>query len=142
MLRQDLPIRPAACQGNPLRNIILAATYREICHGQHISRFCDLYKGWVGRLKPTLRQIHVAGEKLFVDFAGRTAEVIDGLSGEIVTVQIFVATLGASSFTPAFAGAGSTPRRYGAKPFRIGSPRTFAPSPILMARHARRSATI
>ena len=63
------------------------------------SWFCDLYKGWVGRLKPTLRQIHVAGEKLFVDFAGRTAEVIDSLSGEIVTVQIFVATLGASSFT-------------------------------------------
>ena len=63
------------------------------------SWFCDLYKGWVGRLKPTLRQIHVAGEKLFVDFAGRTAEVIDGLSGEIVTVQIFLATLGALSFT-------------------------------------------
>ena len=41
------------------------------------SWFCDLYKGWVGRLKPTLRQLHVAGEKLFVDFAGRTAEVID-----------------------------------------------------------------
>jgi len=63
------------------------------------SWFCDLYKGWVGRLKPTLRQIHVAGEKLFVDFAGRTAEVIDGLSGEIVTVQIFVAALGASGGT-------------------------------------------
>jgi transposase len=63
------------------------------------SWFCDLYKGWVGRLKPTMRQIHVAGEKLFVDFAGRTAEVIDPLSGEIAAAQIFVATLGASSFT-------------------------------------------
>jgi transposase len=63
------------------------------------SWFCDLYKGWVGRLKPTMRQIHVAGEKLFVDFAGRTAEVIDPLSGEIAAAQVFVATLGASSFT-------------------------------------------
>jgi transposase len=46
-----------------------------------------------------MRQVHVAGEKLFVDFAGRTAEVIDAGTGEIIPVQIFVATLGASSFT-------------------------------------------
>jgi transposase len=46
-----------------------------------------------------MRQVHVAGEKLFVDFAGRTAEVVDAGTGEIIPVQIFVATLGASSFT-------------------------------------------
>jgi transposase len=63
------------------------------------SWFCDLYKAWNGRLKPTLRQVHVAGEKLFVDFAGQTVEVIDGLTGEVRATQIFVATLGASSFT-------------------------------------------
>src|SRR5437870_7511306 len=44
-------------------------------------------------------QTHVAGEKLFVAFADRTAAVLDGVSGEILAVQIFVATLGASSFT-------------------------------------------
>jgi transposase len=38
------------------------------------SWFCDLYRGWAGRLKPTMRQTHIAGEKLFVDFAGRTGE--------------------------------------------------------------------
>src|SRR5205085_3224401 len=63
------------------------------------SWFCDLYRGWAGRLKPTMRQTHIAGEKLFVDFAGRTGEVVDGLTGEIIPVQIFVAVLGASSFT-------------------------------------------
>src|SRR5205814_2539082 len=63
------------------------------------SWFCDLYQGWAGRLKPTMRQTHLAGEKLFVDFAGRTGEVVDGLTGEIIPVQIFVAVLGASSFT-------------------------------------------
>ena len=63
------------------------------------SWFCDLYRGWAGRLKPTMRQTHIAGEKLFVDFAGRTGEVVDGLTGEIVPVQIFVAVLGASNFT-------------------------------------------
>jgi transposase len=63
------------------------------------SWFCDLYRAWAGRLKPTMRQTHIAGEKLFVDFAGRTAEVVDGRTGEIIPVQIFVAVLGASSFT-------------------------------------------
>jgi transposase len=63
------------------------------------SWFCDLYRAWAGRLQPTMRQTHVAGEKLFVDFAGRTGEVVDGLTGEIIPVQIFVAVLGASSFT-------------------------------------------
>ncbi len=50
-----------------------------------------------------MRQIHLAGERMFVDFAGRTAEVVDATTGEIVPVQIFVAVLGASSFT--YAGA-------------------------------------
>jgi transposase len=67
--------------------------------GFSYSWFCDLYKDWAGRLKPALRQVHVAGEKLFVDYAGRTREVIDPLTGEGRSVQIFVAVLGASNFT-------------------------------------------
>jgi transposase len=63
------------------------------------SWFCDLYRGWAGRLKPTLRQIHPAGERLFVDFAGSTMPVLDGASGEERQAEIFVAVLGASSFT-------------------------------------------
>ena len=76
--------------------------------GFSYSWFCDLYKDWAGRLKPTLRQIHVAGEKLFVDYAGRTLEVADPLTGEGRSVQIFVAVLGASNFTYADAA-----RHYG-----------------------------
>ena len=63
------------------------------------SWFCDLYREWVGRLKPTLRQVHTAGERVFVDFAGHTMEVIDGTTGEIRRAEIFVAVLGASSYT-------------------------------------------
>jgi transposase len=62
------------------------------------SWFCDLYREWAGRLKPTLRQVHPAGERVFVDFAGRTMEVIDGATGEIHRAEIFVAALGASSY--------------------------------------------
>jgi len=63
------------------------------------SRFCELYRVWKGKLAPTMRQNHVAGEKMFVDYAGATLEVIDGLTGEVQCAQIFVATLGASSYT-------------------------------------------
>ena len=84
-------------------NVTLALLWEEYRasapDGFGYSWFCDLYKAWIGRLKPTLRQVHVAGEKLFVDFAGQTVEVVDGLTGEVRTAQIFVATLGASSFT-------------------------------------------
>src|SRR4051794_37923350 len=63
------------------------------------SWFCDLYREWVGRLKPTLRQVHTAGERVFVDFAGHTMEVIDGATGEVRRAEVFVAVLGASSYT-------------------------------------------
>ena len=67
--------------------------------GYGYSRFCELYRAWKGGLTPTMRQAHVAGEKLFVDYAGATMEVIDGLTGEVRAAQIFVAALGASSYT-------------------------------------------
>jgi hypothetical protein len=46
-----------------------------------------------------MRQSHVAGEKLFVNYAGTTLEVIDGTTGEVLNVQLFVAAPGASSYT-------------------------------------------
>ena len=48
----------------------------------------------------TMRQSQTAGEKLFVDYAGDGVPVVvDRLTGEIRTAQIFVAVLGASNFT-------------------------------------------
>ena len=67
--------------------------------GYGYSRFCELFCAWEGRLSPTMRQSHVAGEKLFVDYAGTTLEVIDGTTGEVLNAQLFVAALGASSYT-------------------------------------------
>ena len=61
--------------------------------------WCELYRAWEGRLSPTMRQVHPAGERMFVDYAGQTIEVIDGRSGEIRQAQIFVAVMGASSYT-------------------------------------------
>ena len=67
--------------------------------GYGYSRWCELYRGWEGRLSPTMRQAHPAGERMFVDYAGQTVELIDGRSGEIRQAQIFVAVMGASSYT-------------------------------------------
>src|SRR5258705_10991281 len=46
-----------------------------------------------------MRQLHVAGERLFVDYAGATLEVVDGTTGEVHVCQLFVAVLGACSYT-------------------------------------------
>ena len=63
------------------------------------SRWCELYRAWEGRLSPTMRQAHPAGERLFVDYAGQTVEIVDGRTGEVRTAQVFVAVMGASSYT-------------------------------------------
>jgi transposase len=46
-----------------------------------------------------MRQVHPAGERLFVDFAGQTVEVVDPATGEVRAAQVFVAVLGASNLT-------------------------------------------
>jgi transposase len=85
---------------------LLWEEYRAVApDGFGYSWFCDLYREWAGRLKPTLRQVHIAGERLFVDFAGHAMEVIDAATGEIHRAEIFVAVLGASSFIYAEATA-------------------------------------
>ena len=67
--------------------------------GYRYSRWCDLYRGWEGKLSVTMRQSHAGGEKLFVDYAGDRVEVFDRLTGEVRPAWIFVAVMGASSFT-------------------------------------------
>jgi transposase len=68
--------------------------------GYRYSRFCELYRSWEGKLSVTMRQTHVGGDKLFVDYAGDTVPVIvDRVTGELRQAQIFVAVMGASNFT-------------------------------------------
>jgi transposase len=67
--------------------------------GYGYSRFCELYRRWEGRLTPTMRQHHAAGERAFVDYAGDTVEVVDSTTGEVRQAQIFVGVLGASNYT-------------------------------------------
>ena len=70
--------------------------------------FCVKYRAWTQSLKRSMRQTHIAGDKLFVDYAGQTLPVIDPSTGEIRRAQIFVAVLGASNYTYARATATQT----------------------------------
>jgi transposase len=89
---------------------LLWEEYRQ-AHGEatyQYSRFCDLYREFARRLKRSMRQTHRAGEKLFVDYAGDTVETVDANTGEIRRAHIFVAVLGASNYTYAYATAAET----------------------------------
>lgn len=86
------------------KHVTLAILWEEYIAGEpggyRYSRFCELYRAWEGRLSVTMRQSHAAGDKLFVDYAGDGVPVmIDRRTGERRAAQIFVAVLGASSFT-------------------------------------------
>ena len=67
--------------------------------GYQYSWFSDLYREWRSHLDVTMRQNHIAGDKLFIDYAGQTVPVVNQYTGEVQQAQIFIATLGASSYT-------------------------------------------
>ncbi|RYY15928.1 MAG: IS21 family transposase [Alphaproteobacteria bacterium] len=68
--------------------------------GYRYSRFCELYRAWEGRLPVTMRQTHLGGDRMFVDYAGDTVSVVvDRLTGEIREAHLFVAVMGASSLS-------------------------------------------
>ena len=76
--------------------------------GYQYTAFCTRYRDWTGTLKRSMRQIHRAGEKLFCDYAGPTVPIVDAHTGEIRPASVFVAVLGASSYTFACATPGQT----------------------------------
>jgi transposase len=67
--------------------------------GYGYSRFCELYQRWRRKLDVVLRQDHAAGEKMFVDWAGATIPIHDRSSSHASAAPLFVAVLGASSYT-------------------------------------------
>lgn len=63
------------------------------------SQFCLHYHRFAQSLKRSMRQVHRAGDKLFIDYSGDTVPIINAGTGEIRRAEIFVAVLGASSYT-------------------------------------------
>lgn len=73
--------------------------------GYRYTQFCDLYRAWLRRRRLSMRQVHRAGEKGFVDYAGKRPCVTDPKTGARTPVELFVYALGASSYTYAEATA-------------------------------------
>src|SRR5665811_300743 len=68
--------------------------------GYQYSHFCELYNRWRKHLDVSLRQEHLAGEKLFIDYAGQTVPIFNPGTGQVeIEAQIFIATLGASNYS-------------------------------------------
>ena len=67
--------------------------------GYRYSQFCDYYRDWLAKRSLTMRQDHVAGDKVFVDYSGKKPRIVDPATGEEIEVELFVAVLGASNYT-------------------------------------------
>ena len=79
---------------------LLWEEYREANpEGYRYSRFCELYQRWRKKLDVVMRQEHKPGEKAFIDWAGSTIPIYDRVTGVAWQASLFVAALGASSYT-------------------------------------------
>lgn len=90
--------------------MLLWQEYRAEHEGQRTwayTQFCEHYRTYTKTLRRSMRQQHRAGEKLFIDYAGPSLALADGNRA-----QVFVATLGASSYTFACATADQTMRSW------------------------------
>ena len=67
--------------------------------GYRYTKYCDVYRAWIAKRSPTMRQTHVAGDKMFVDYSGKRPRIVDTATGEVTDVELYVAVLGASSYT-------------------------------------------
>ena len=80
--------------------MLLWEEYKSIYpEGYQYSQFCHLYHHWRRQIDPVMRQEHRAGEALFVDWAGMTVDIVDPATADRRPASIFVAAMGASSYT-------------------------------------------
>lgn len=67
--------------------------------GYSYAQFCHRYQQWRGKQQRSMRQVHRAGEKVFVDYCGPTMPIVNPDTGELRQAQVFVAVFGASNYT-------------------------------------------
>ena len=80
--------------------LLLWEEYRQgHADGLGYSQFCEHYRRWRKRLKPSMRQQHRAGERTFTDYSGKRPSIVGRTTGEVRKVELFVGVLGASSYT-------------------------------------------
>jgi len=63
------------------------------------SQFCQLFSDWLDSKKVSGKLNHIAGDKLYIDYAGKKLQIVDKHTGEVRDVEVFVGILPASSYT-------------------------------------------
>lgn len=72
---------------------------REYIDYYSYSQFCQLFGDWLEIKKVSGKLNHIAGEKLFIDYAGKKLQIVNKQTGEVKDVEVFVGILPASSYT-------------------------------------------
>lgn len=104
-------------------------------NGYGYTKFVELYNAWAERQRVTMRQVHKAGEKCFVDYSGTKLTIVDRATGDRVEVELFVAVMGASNYTYAEATATQRSADWIASHVRLveflgGAPDAFVPDQL------------
>ena len=73
--------------------------FRKHPDGLKCSQFKEHYLRWSKKVNPVMHMNHKSGDKMFIDYAGKTLQLVDKDTGEVTEVQFFVAILGASQYT-------------------------------------------
>lgn len=67
--------------------------------GYKVSQYKHHYQQWLKRSKPVMHIEHIAGDKMYIDFAGEKLHLVNKETGEITNVEVFISVLGASQLT-------------------------------------------
>jgi transposase len=102
------------------------------------SQFCELYASWRDQRRLSMRQVHRPGEKVFLDYSGKKPRLCDPETGEVTSVELFIAVLGASNYTFAEATLTQTVRDFTASTVRALE--CFGAAPRIMVPDQLRSA--
>lgn len=81
------------------RKILWESYRKEFPDGLQYTQFCFYYNQWKAIVNPVMHLDHKAGDKVYIDFAGKKLQLVDPDSGEVQEVEVFVAILGASQLT-------------------------------------------
>ena len=80
---------------------LLHEEYIERCpnkQGYGYTWFCNSYKVYAKKINPSMHLTHKAGEKIFIDFSGKTVDIVNPKNGVITKAELFIAVLPASGY--------------------------------------------
>ncbi len=63
------------------------------------TQFMEHYKRKYSKIKGSMKLEHIAGNELFIDFAGKKLQIVDQETGEVKNIEVFVAILPHSQYT-------------------------------------------